>query len=116
MLVDDNREFREVLAALLPRIFDVEIICTFERADAALEHLHTHPVENVLVDYKMPGIDGITFIERTRALNPPPRVFLVSFSPFPDLRETALRAGAAGVINKTEVQEELKDHFPPLKS
>ena len=112
-LVDDTDEFREIFATLLPRIFNVEVVRTFNRADAALAFLEENHVEHILVDYKMPGMNGITFIERTRNLDPQPKVLLCSFSPLPELREAAIRAGAIDVLNKAEVQEELKNHFPP---
>jgi len=112
-LVDDTDDFRELFATLLPRIFHVEVVKTFDRADAALEWFSQHPVDCVLTDYKMPGMNGLAFIEQTRRLDPPPKVYLCSFSPSEETCAAALRAGAAAILNKATVQEELKAHFPP---
>lgn len=114
IIVDDNREFREVLAVLLPRILQVEVVKVFDNAAPALEFLESDSDVTVLVDNKMPGMDGITFIRQSRKLDPIPPVFLVSFSPLPEHRQAALDAGAIGVLNKTDVQEDLTRYFPPL--
>ncbi|MGB0579587.1 MAG: hypothetical protein ACPGVU_07795 [Limisphaerales bacterium] len=55
IIVDDNREFREVLAVLLPRILQVEVVQTFECAAPALEFLQADSEVTVLVDNKMPA-------------------------------------------------------------
>lgn len=114
ILVDDNQDFRDVLAALLPRMVPVEIVAKFDRAEPALEFLENDSNVTVLVDYKMPGMDGITFISRSQKLDPKPSVFLVSFSPLPEHEQAALAAGATGILNKTDVQEDLKRYFLPL--
>ena len=112
LIVDDNREFREVLELLLPRRFDVQMRRSFPDAESALKHLREQPVDVVLVDYKMPGMNGIDFIRETRSLEPPPIVHLVSFHPAPELAAAALEAGATAVLNKTYSERDLAPHLP----
>ena len=113
VIIDDNREFREVLELLLPRRFDVEVRKTFSDAESALAHLRDHPADLVLVDYKMPDMNGIDFIRASRELRPPPIVHLVSFHPIPEIRKAALEAGATAVLNKTDIEHDLAAHLPP---
>lgn len=112
VIVDDNREFRDVLQLLLPRRFDVAIDATFDNAEAALAHLHQQGTDIVLVDYKMPGMNGIDFIQAASTLPAPPRTFLVSFNPLPELREAALAAGATAVLSKSDIEADLVDLLP----
>jgi len=112
VIIDDNREFREVLQMLLPRRFDVIVEHAFTDAESALEHLREHPADIALVDFKMPGMNGIEFIRAAVELPAPPKTCLVSFNPLPELREAAFAAGATAVLSKSDIEADLADLLP----
>lgn len=112
VLIDDHREFREVLALLLARRFNATVEATFDNGETALEHLRQHPVDIILVDYKMPGMSGLDLIRELQTLDPPPTTYLVSFNPLPELREAALQAGATAVLSKSEIEADLAKCLP----
>ena len=81
MVVDDNPNAREILRSHLEQFaFRVE---TEPSAEQALVRLQATPVEDpfklVLMDYRMPGLDGISGAKRIKQEIPdPPRVVLVT--------------------------------------
>ncbi|MGW7578822.1 response regulator [Streptomyces sp. NPDC054765] len=100
LLVDDHQVVRRGLRTFLEVQDDIEVVG--EASDgaegiAAAEELRPHVV---LMDVKMPGMDGIEALRRLRELDNPARVLVVTS--FTEQRTVvpALRAGAAGYVYK----------------
>jgi DNA-binding NarL/FixJ family response regulator len=72
-----------------------------------LELLHTTPADIVILDINMPGPGFRELIRRIRTEFPKVRVLVVSMYPEGELALEALRAGAAGYVNKTNAESEL---------
>ncbi|MEU1226068.1 response regulator transcription factor [Streptomyces sp. NPDC005828] len=100
LLVDDHQVVRRGLRTFLEVQDDIEVVG--EAADGAegvarAEELHP---DVVLMDVKMPGMDGIDALKRLRELDNPARVLIVTS--FTEQRTVvpALRAGARGYVYK----------------
>lgn len=100
LLVDDHQVVRRGLRTFLEVQDDIEVVG--EASDgaegiAAAEELHP---DVVLMDVKMPGMDGIEALRKLRELANPARVLVVTS--FTEQRTVvpALRAGAAGYVYK----------------
>jgi DNA-binding NarL/FixJ family response regulator len=65
LLVEDNAIYREALELLLGLRDDVEIAGSVADGETALEHCATARPDVVLLDYRLPGLDGV---EATRIL------------------------------------------------
>jgi len=63
-----------------------------------------HEVDVVLLDLRMPDIDGLEVLERMRDLDPPPqcKVLIVSASLDELVERAAREAGAAGCVSKDD--------------
>ncbi|MFJ6388421.1 response regulator [Streptomyces sp. NPDC091972] len=100
LLVDDHQVVRRGLRTFLEVQDDIEVVG--EAADGAegVARAEELKPDIVLMDVKMPGMDGIDALRRLRELNNPARVLIVTS--FTEQRTVvpALRAGAAGYVYK----------------
>ncbi|MGV4985135.1 response regulator [Streptomyces sp. NPDC001709] len=100
LLVDDHQVVRRGLRTFLEVQDDIEVVG--EAADGAEGVARAEELrpDIVLMDVKMPGMDGIEALRRLRELDNPARVLIVTS--FTEKRTVvpALRAGAAGYVYK----------------
>ena len=105
VVADDHEVVRSGYAALLDTQPDFSVAGTATDGDQAVRLCHEHQPDVVLMDVRMPTMDGI---EATRRINGPRVLILTTF----DLDEyvyDALRAGASGFLLKDVTAERLFD-------
>jgi DNA-binding NarL/FixJ family response regulator len=109
LLVDDQALFREGLRTLLSVHSDIEVVGEAANGQEALKLAATlHPAV-VLMDLRMPVLDGIAATRRLRATQPECRVIvLTTFDDDEDVFE-GLRAGAVGYLLKDVPSEKLAE-------
>ncbi|MCA5894253.1 response regulator transcription factor [Isoptericola sp. NEAU-Y5] len=100
VLVDDDALVRAGLRLMLDGAEGISIVA--EAADGAQvpAALDAHPVDVVLMDLRMPGIDGITATRQVRARPSAPAVVVLTTFDTAEEVGGALRAGAAGYLLK----------------
>ncbi|MFJ2606934.1 response regulator [Streptomyces sp. NPDC087425] len=109
LLVDDDPLVRAGLALMMGGADDIEIVG--EAADGAeVEALvdRTRP-DVVLMDLRMPSVDGLTATERLRAREKAPQVVVLTTFHADEQVLRALRAGAAGFVLKDTPPAEIVD-------
>jgi DNA-binding NarL/FixJ family response regulator len=100
VLVDDQALFRESLALLLGAQPDLQVVGEAANGDAALHLVATARPQVVLMDLRMPILDGVAATRRLRADHPDVQVIaLTTFDDDVDMF-AALRAGAIGYLLK----------------
>src|SRR6266536_6182697 len=99
VLVDDHPVLREGLRRILEREPDLEIVGEAETGEAALELVARISPDIVLMDVRMPGMDGIEATRRLGASHPQVQVLVLSA--YPEFTREALQAGAAGYLLKS---------------
>ncbi|MCX6543306.1 MAG: response regulator [Acidobacteria bacterium] len=98
LLVDDEARFVETLSKrLTARGFEVEGALG---GPQALELLRTRPVDVVLLDVWMPGMDGLEVLKEIRRLHPSVRVVLVSGNASITAAVEGIRLGASDYLLK----------------
>lgn len=115
LFIEDDRMNRRVVRDML----DVAgaSMTEAESAEEGLKLLDTHSFDMLLIDLRMPGMDGITAIRHIRAraddkaLLP---IIVVTADTAIDLREQCLAAGADDVIFKPVAMDELFDSMGRL--
>ncbi|GAA1731312.1 response regulator transcription factor [Nonomuraea bangladeshensis] len=103
MLVDDQELLRAGFRMVLGAQPDIEVVAEAADGAAALELLATTEVDVVLMDVRMPHMDGV---EATRRIDGPKVLILTTF----DLDEyafAAIKAGAAGFLLKDVPPDDL---------
>ena len=100
LVVDDDALVRAGLTMLLAGVDDIEIVG--EAADGSeVEHaVAAHRPDVVLMDIRMPGMDGLAATEIVRARDPSPEVIVLTTFDADDHVLSALRAGASVFLLK----------------
>lgn len=109
MLVDDQSLFREALRTLLSLQPDFEIVAEAENGERAVALARVHRPEVVLMDLRMPVLDGVAATVGVLANDAACRVIvLTTFEEDEDVL-AAMRAGAVGYLLKACSAEKLCD-------
>jgi DNA-binding NarL/FixJ family response regulator len=107
VVVDDEPMVCAHLRTILGAAGDLEVVDEAHDGAAGVEAVRRSRPDVVLMDLRMPGVDGLTAIEQIGRLpDPPPVVALTTFDADQYVLR-ALRAGAAGFLVKTTAPEEL---------
>jgi DNA-binding NarL/FixJ family response regulator len=104
LLVDDDALVRAGLRLMLSSADDLEIVGEAEDGVRAVAAVREHLPDVVLMDIRMPEMDGITATAALCRLDPAPQVIVLTTYQADEQVLSALRAGAAGFLLK---------HTPP---
>ncbi|WP_374207688.1 response regulator [Streptomyces sp. XM4193] len=108
VLADDEQLVRGALAAILGGEPDMEIVGEAGTGTEAVSLAALLRPDLVLMDVRMPGLDGIAATEQLlAAVDPPPRVLVVTTFENDSYVYDALRAGAHGFLLKRSSADEL---------
>ncbi len=97
LIVDDDRNTRDGLQRALRRGYDVVLA---ESGDRALQILHERGVDVLLSDVRMPGMDGVTLLQRARAHHPDLVSILLTAYGNVEVAVEAMKAGAYDFLMK----------------
>ncbi|MEN5264833.1 response regulator transcription factor [Stenotrophomonas sp. TWI587] len=107
-LADDQALVRAGLRALLQGL-GIQVVLEAEEGEALLDGLRVHPVDVVLSDIRMPGLNGIQALQQLRARGDgTPWLLLTTFDDS-DLLLQASAAGAQGFMLKDAAPEDLQE-------
>lgn len=102
LVVDDSPVFRRGMGRAVQVHAGLELIGEADGGEAALEAIERLRPDVVLLDLRMPDLDGFAVLERLREAAPPLscRVLVVSASLDEETERAALAVGAAGCVSK----------------
>jgi DNA-binding NarL/FixJ family response regulator len=106
LIADDHPLFRDGLRALLESVTDMQVIGEAATGDEVLAQARALQPEVILMDIKMPGINGIEATRRILQTSPHIHILVVTMFEDDDSVFAAIRAGARGYLLKGAVQEE----------
>ncbi|HEX2909777.1 MAG TPA: response regulator transcription factor [Chloroflexia bacterium] len=106
LLADDHPLFRDGLRTLLESVPDMEVAGEADSGEEALRQVEELAPDVVLMDIKMPGINGIETTRRLIQLYPQLKVLIITMFEDDDSVFAAMRAGARGYILKGAAQSE----------
>lgn len=108
MIVDDHPVVRDGLRGIFDGVPDIEVVAEAGDGHEALAQARAARPDVVLMDLRMPGLDGVGAIERLSAGHPEIRVVvLTTYDTDADVSR-ALAAGVAGYLLKDAPREELQ--------
>ncbi|MDI1453445.1 response regulator [Streptomyces sp. NPDC003388] len=106
LVVDDEALIRTGFQHILDAADDIEVVAAVAGGQALTAVRETAP-DVVLLDIRMPDVDGLTVLAEVRRLPSPPVVAMLTTFDMDEYVETALRSGAAGFLLKDTDPEEL---------
>jgi DNA-binding NarL/FixJ family response regulator len=108
LLADDQRVVREGLGTLLSLLEGIELVGTAADGEEALKLAAEHNPDVVLMDLRMPRMDGTEAIRRLTARGERPRA--IALTTYADDASVlgALRAGARGYLTKDAGAEQIR--------
>lgn len=107
LIVDDQRIARTGLHSMLDGYDDIDVVGEAEHGLAGVSMTHELEPDVVLMDIRMPVMDGIEATRRLKAGREPPHVIVLTTFDADDLVYEALRAGAAGFLLKDADADEI---------
>ena len=100
LVVDDQRLMRDGIASLLRIQPGIEVVGTAGDGQEAVEQAVALQPDVILMDVRMPGLDGVTATAQVRAQVPGCRVLMLTTFDDDEYILEALRAGAGGYLLK----------------
>ncbi len=100
VLVDDQELVRAGFRMVLDSQPDIEVVGEASDGVAALEQLRSLTVDVVLLDVRMPRMDGVAATRRIRSGDSGPRVLILTTFDLDEYAYSALKAGASGFMLK----------------
>jgi DNA-binding NarL/FixJ family response regulator len=107
LIVDDQALFREGLRSLLATRAELAVVGEAGDGREALAQVATLRPDVVLLDMKMPGLDGLATIRRLRVQSPDVGIIVLTTFADDEVVFEGLRAGAAGYLLKDASGEQL---------
>jgi DNA-binding NarL/FixJ family response regulator len=102
VLVEDNQVFRETLELLLGLRGDMEVVASVQGGAEAIETCGRLRPDVVLVDYRMPGLNGAQTTAGVLAASPATRVVCLTASVAEEETAELEAAGAVACVRKDE--------------
>ena len=107
VLVEDNEVFRDALELLLGMRADVEVVASVGDGVAAVAAAKKHRPDVILMDYRMPALDGIQATAQIVEAVPGVAVVALTASADAAEREALIEAGAVACLMKDQELDEI---------
>jgi DNA-binding NarL/FixJ family response regulator len=107
VLVEDNEVFRDALELLLGMRDDVEIVASVGDGAKAVAAAIEHRPDVVLMDYRLPALDGIQATAQVVAAVPDVAVVALTASADDAERDALIDAGAVACLAKDQELDEI---------
>jgi two-component system, NarL family, response regulator DesR len=107
VLVEDNAVFREALELLLGLRSDVDVVAAVGDGTEAVAAVREHRPDVVLMDYRLPGLDGVQATAAIHEAAPGVAVVILTASVAPREFDALLEAGAVACLSKDQELDDI---------
>ena len=101
LIADDHELLRDMLQSYLQQEADIELVVVATVDDALSTLAKSAPFDLILLDYAMPGTEGLDGLQRLLSAPSQPPVALISGLASIDVVRAAIRMGARGFLHKS---------------
>ncbi|MGW1272100.1 response regulator, partial [Streptomyces sp. NPDC002491] len=107
LIVDDQTLIRDGLVTICERLPGVQVVATAGDGRQAVDAVEAHAPDVVLMDLRMPRMDGIEATRAITAQHPATRVVVLTTYSDDESISSALAAGALGYLTKDAGREDI---------
>ncbi len=107
LVVDDHRIVREGIRMLLDSAPEVDEVSEATNGQEAIDTIASAEIDVVLLDVRMPDMDGLQVLSRLQEQSATPRVIVLSMYDDPAYVKRAVELGASGYLLKSVGRDEL---------
>lgn len=107
IIADDHAVVRQGVKQILAAEPDMRVVAEARDFDETLKVVGDLDWDVLILDYSMPGGNGLQVLKKIQKAHPKRPVLILSMHPEEAIAVSALRAGAAGYISKDSASEEL---------
>jgi DNA-binding NarL/FixJ family response regulator len=107
LVVDDVEIVRRAVCEVLRAHSDIEIVCEASNGTDAVEKAREHKPDVVLLDIRMPGLDGFACARLLRQYLPLIKIVIMSQFDSSTASKEAFAAGASGFVGKSSAAFDL---------
>jgi two-component system response regulator DesR len=107
VVVEDNQGFREALELLLGLQADMEVVASVADGSSAAAVVSEYQPDVVLMDYRLPGLDGVQATRAVREAAPAAAVVCLTASANPREVDALFEAGAVACLSKDQELDEI---------
>lgn len=107
LLADDDPLARRAISSILSSTEDIVVVAEVGDGDEVVAAVRERAVDVVLMDLRMPRMDGVNATAAVGRLPRPPQVIVLTSWDVNDAVMRSMRAGAAGFLVKTAAPEEI---------
>ena len=107
VVVEDHRLMREVVIRMLSEAEDITVVGSCHDGETAVDMVLRERPDVVIMDVRLPGLDGIEATRRILRTWPQARVLVHTSNPHAAQARAAISTGAVSVMAKTGDREQL---------
>jgi len=107
LIADDHPIVREGLKQVIAKDVDMTVAGEALNGQELLDKVYAQPVDVVVMDFAMPGRNGLDVLKELKRERPKLPVLILSMYPESELAPRVLKAGAAGYMTKESAPKEL---------
>ena len=114
VVADDHPIFRDGLCKLLALEEDFEVVAQAQDGRQVLDVLQQHEPDILLLDLKMPGLDGLGTLQRLQASKNKTRVIVLTASDDKNEFVQAMKLGTSGIVLKQTATDSAFTQTQPM--
>jgi DNA-binding NarL/FixJ family response regulator len=107
IIADDSNHTLDWLTEMLGNYKQIEVVGKFDNGTETLDALRNLKPDVAIVDYRMPGLNGIEVLREIRKTDSGLKFILLTFYAFDNYRQMAMEAGADYFFSKVDDYEKL---------
>jgi DNA-binding NarL/FixJ family response regulator len=114
-IVEDNNDLRSSIKLLLKRSPEIRIVADYPDAESALAGLVRHKPDVVLMDVKLPKMDGVECVRQLKTIMPTVLIVMLTVHDDNDSLFNSILAGADGFLLKDSVSDRLVEAIEDVR-